>query len=313
MLFYFSPIFLEHQTGRHPENPGRLALLESRLDGYVERWRAVRPDWSPATPEQLQRVHSPQYIESIRALCESGGGRLDPDTVVSHRSFDAACLASGAVLDAVTRIVRGEDRVAFCAVRPPGHHAVADEAMGFCLFNHIAVGAAHATQQLGLERVLIVDWDVHHGNGTQEIFWEDPRVGFFSMHRSPFYPESGEADEVGGGPGTGTTHNLPIRYGTPPDGQLTRFAEELTSFADRIRPELVLISAGFDSHLDDPIGSLDLETRHFHTLTEIVKTIAARYAAGRIVSVLEGGYNPRALTESIETHLESLANSSPAC
>ena len=306
MLIYYDPLCLQHDTGAHPENAGRLKPLEGKLDDWVARWGATRPKYAPATLEQLKLVHAAGYIDSIREASEAGGRRLDPDTVTSPMSYEAARLASGAVADAVTRVVGGEDRIAFCAVRPPGHHALRDRAMGFCLFNHVAVGAAVATRTLGLSRVLIVDWDVHHGNGTQAIFWEDPQVGFFSMHRYPFYPGSGAADETGAGAGAGMTRNLPISFGMSPDKIMEMFRESLVDFATRVTPELVLISAGFDAHREDPIGSLGLETSHFRLLTEIVHPLAASHAGGRIVSVLEGGYNPAALTASIETHLQSM-------
>jgi len=178
--------------------------------------------------------------------------------------------------------------------------------MGFCLFNNVAIGARVAIEELGLERVMIVDWDVHHGNGTQATFWDDPSVGFLSMHRFPFYPGSGAADEAGGGAGKGLTVNLPIRYGTLPEDQIARFRTATENLADKMKPQLVMISAGFDSHVNDPIGSLDLESEDFTTLTEIIKGIAKTHADGRVVSLLEGGYNPIALAESVECHLRAL-------
>jgi acetoin utilization deacetylase AcuC-like enzyme len=178
--------------------------------------------------------------------------------------------------------------------------------MGFCLFNNIAIAARLATDQLGIERVLIVDWDVHHGNGTQDTFWEDPRVGFFSTHRWPFYPGTGAADETGAGAGAGTTCNVPVTFGTSRKDYLATFTKRVTEFAAQIAPQLVLVSAGFDSHRDDPIGSLGLETEDFETMTQVVLGIADEHADGRLVSVLEGGYNPTALTACVELHLEAL-------
>jgi acetoin utilization deacetylase AcuC-like enzyme len=191
-------------------------------------------------------------------------------------------------------------------MRPPGHHALPDAAMGFCLLANVAIAARVATDEFGLDRVLIVDWDVHHGNGTQQIFWEDPRVGYFSIHRFPFYPGSGDADETGSGVGLGTTCNVPVRNGTPPAEFLARFRTQLESFADRMRPQLILISAGFDAHRDDPVGSLDLETEDFLPLSEIVMEIARTHADGRVVSLLEGGYNTSALCGCVATHVEAL-------
>ena len=305
-LLYYDPIFQEHCTGDHPENAGRILPVVRHLNFVALDTSCRRPSWQAASPQQLGLVHTPAYIESVKRFAEQGGGWIERDTVVSQQSFEVALMAAGAVCDAVTRVVDGEDKTAFCLVRPPGHHAMPDHAMGFCLFNNVAVGARVATEQLGIERVLIVDWDVHHGNGTQAAFWEDPRVGFLSMHRSPFYPGTGAADEIGAGAGLGTTCNLPIACGTSREAQLERFRRELERFAAQLQPELVLISAGFDSHKDDPIGSLGLESEDFRVLTELVSAVAQQYAQGRIVSVLEGGYNPRALTECVECHLEAL-------
>jgi acetoin utilization deacetylase AcuC-like enzyme len=215
-------------------------------------------------------------------------------------------MAAGAVCDAVERVVRGDEQQAFCLVRPPGHHALTNSAMGFCLFNNVALGARLAIDELGLDRVLIVDWDVHHGNGTQAIFWEDAQVGYFSIHRSPFYPGTGAADEIGAGAGYGTTLNVPVKFGTPRDEFLARFTSAVERFADLIKPQLVLISAGFDCHRNDPIGSLGLESEDFGTLTRVVLNIAAKHANGRVVSVLEGGYSPFALAESVECHLHEM-------
>jgi acetoin utilization deacetylase AcuC-like enzyme len=215
-------------------------------------------------------------------------------------------MAAGAVCDAVERVVRGEDHRAFCLVRPPGHHALPRQVMGFCLFNNIALAARVATQQLGLDRVLVIDWDVHHGNGTQAAFWEDERVGFLSIHRFPFYPGSGDADETGAGRGLGTTLNLPVAWGTSRRDYLQRFEQELAQFAQKIRPQLILLSAGFDAHRDDPIGSLGLETDDFRELTRICLQVADEHAGGGLVSVLEGGYDPYALTDCVDAHLEEL-------
>jgi acetoin utilization deacetylase AcuC-like enzyme len=215
-------------------------------------------------------------------------------------------MAAGAACDATERVVRGEDRQAFCLVRPPGHHALQTSAMGFCFFNNVALAARVAIDEFDLDRVLIVDWDVHHGNGTQDAFWSDSRVGFVSIHRWPFYPGTGAADETGTGDGLGTTLNLAIEYGTPVQDYLQIFASEIEQFAAKIKPQLVIISAGFDAHRDDPVGSLDLDAEDFRTLTKYLMDIAAAYADQRIVSVLEGGYNPGALTDCVDTHLDQL-------
>jgi acetoin utilization deacetylase AcuC-like enzyme len=254
----------------------------------------------------LARVHTPAYIEEVRKLALSGGGHLDADTVCGPRSYEVATLAAGSVVDAVRRVMGGEDTTALCLVRPPGHHALADRAMGFCLFNNIAVGAAVALAEFGLDRILIVDFDVHHGNGTQATFWKDPRAGFLSIHRWPFYPGTGSADERGGGTGLGTTLNLPITIDTSRETYLQLFAARLQSFADQIRPQLVLVSAGFDAHRSDPLGNFLLETHDFATITDRILEIAAVHAGGRVVSVLEGGYNPPVLAQCVEEHLGRL-------
>jgi len=206
----------------------------------------------------------------------------------------------------VTRVVRGDRQRALCLVRPPGHHALAGNPMGFCLFNNVAAGARVAIDEFELQRVLIVDWDVHHGNGTQATFWEDSQVAFFSAHRYPFYPGTGAADETGAGEGLGTTCNLPIRFGISRKDYVAGVRAQLERFADKIEPQLVFISAGFDSHRADPIGSLGLEREDFAPLTQLVLDIANTHADGRVVSVLEGGYNPSALTECVTIHLREL-------
>ncbi len=268
--------------------------------------RCTRPNWNPASVDRLGYIHTSRHVKNVEQFAAEGGGRIEQDTIVSQRSFEVARLAVGAVCDAVERIVSSEDTTAFCIVRPPGHHAMPDHPMGFCLFNSVAVAARVAQREFGIDRVLIVDFDVHHGNGTQAAFYDDASVGFFSMHRSPFYPGTGAADETGFGDGRGTTLNLPIAFGTSRSQQLSDFRRELEHFARRIEPQLVLLSAGFDSHKDDPIGSLGLESEDFATLTRVVLEVADTHANGRVISTLEGGYNPQAMTECIEIHVDQL-------
>ncbi|HEX3998583.1 MAG TPA: histone deacetylase [Pirellulales bacterium] len=305
-LLYSDPRFLNHRTGDHPENPSRLEHIVRLLDASKLADRCRRAEWRPASPNEITGVHQPAYIEAVVEFIGRGGGQIEADTVVSPGSLEAAQLAVGAVRDAVGRVVAGEDATALCLVRPPGHHARPAAVMGFCLFNNVAVGARMAIDELQLDRVLVVDWDVHHGNGTQESFWSDEQVGFMSIHRYPFYPGSGAADETGGGPGLGATLNLPVALGTSRADYLARFTDELDRFADRIQPQLVLVSAGFDSHRADPIGSLGLEVEDFATLTRAVRAVADAHAGGRIVSVLEGGYNPPVLAECVAIHLSEL-------
>jgi acetoin utilization deacetylase AcuC-like enzyme len=309
-LLYTDRRFLDHDTGRHPEAAVRLEHVTRLLDSSGLAARCNRPNWEPAGHAELQAVHDADYLQAIAALATRGGGRIDSDTVVSPQSFEVARLAAGAACDAVRRVVSGEDTTALCLVRPPGHHAVRDRAMGFCLLGNVAIAAQVAVDELQLDRVLVVDWDVHHGNGTQDIFYDEERVGFFSAHRWPFYPGTGAADETGRGDGLGSTKNLPITFGTARRDYLTHFADELAGFASRMKPQLVLVSAGFDSHAQDPIGSLGLETEDFTELTQVVQSIANDYADGRIVSVLEGGYNPPVLAECVAAHLDRLITNS---
>jgi acetoin utilization deacetylase AcuC-like enzyme len=307
-LLYDSPTFLEHDTGRHPENAARLTPIRRQLHKESSHFGLVRADWQPISAERLSRVHPPEYVDTIRKFAAAGGGQIEVDTVVSPKSFDVALLAAGAVCDAVEQVVRSEQhRQAFCLIRPPGHHALANEVMGFCLLNNVALGARVAIDELGLSRVLVVDWDVHHGNGTQAIFWEDPQVGFFSMHRYPFYPGTGAADETGGGRGLGTTVNLPISYGQPRPDILAGFSATLERLADQIRPELVIISAGFDAHRLDPLTGLSLSAGDFGDLTADLVTMVPK---GRCVVFLEGGYDLDALAMSAGSAIAALAGGS---
>jgi len=306
-LLYYDPRFLEHDTGRgHPERSLRLKQIAARLESSGIMGKCERPAWQAISRARLELVHEPGHVQRVAALAEHGGGYLDPDTVVCPASIDVAQLAASAACDAVDRVLANEAKTALCLVRPPGHHALRERAMGFCLFNNIAIAAQVAVAEHKLDRVLIVDWDVHHGNGTQDVFYADGRVGFFSAHRWPFYPGTGAADETGIGEGQGATRNLPITSGVSREVFLERFRHELEDFAARIRPQLVLISAGFDSHRSDPLGSFLLETEDFATLTQNVLDVAAVHAEGRVVSILEGGYNPNLLAECVETHLRGL-------
>jgi acetoin utilization deacetylase AcuC-like enzyme len=300
-------VFVEHDTGgTHPESPRRLARVWELLAEAPVTKEFQSLDFRPATVDELTRVHTPEHVETVRRHCAAGGGRIEADTVTSRRSFEVAAKAAGAAITAVDGVLSGSVPRALVLARPPGHHAVRDGAMGFCLFNNVAVAAAHALAVHDLDRVLIVDWDVHHGNGTQDLFYESERVGFFSSHRHPFYPGSGLVEETGSGTGLGTKFNLPLPFGTPRREFLARFESVLTDAARACRPQLVLVSAGFDAHREDPIGSLGLEVEDFGTLTDMVRGVAREYCGDRVVSLLEGGYNVDRLAESVVLHMERL-------
>jgi len=305
-VFYQSKTFLQHETGAHPENSKRLqAITKQVASAEIPKLTIVN---DPATPDgkAIELVHTPPYLQRIQTLCGEGGGRIETDTVVSPRSYDVARYAAGCAMQAVDQVVQGKTKRVFCAVRPPGHHALSNQAMGFCLINNIAVAARHAISEHKLNRVLIVDWDVHHGNGTQDIFYEEEQVYFFSAHRHPFYPGTGMGDETGVGKGLGTIWNLPLAFGITREDYFMQFERMLLQAAEKCQPELILISAGFDAHKEDPIGSLGLETEDFGRLTQLLLQVARQYCGGRIVSLLEGGYNPQRLAESVVTHLTEL-------
>jgi acetoin utilization deacetylase AcuC-like enzyme len=320
-IVFAHPRFRDHDTrlgSAHPEHPGRLTAIEAELE---RRRLWTSPDVTrgdvlaagPVDPLLLGAVHHPAVLERARAaaqrVAEGGGGEavyLDPDTPLSRDSVDVALLAAGTAVAAVREVASGAHGSALCLLRPPGHHATPATSMGFCIFNNVAVAARAAQRLHGLGRVLIVDWDVHHGNGTQDAFYDDDSVTFFSIHRHPFYPGTGRETETGTGKGLGATVNVPLAFGTPREQFVERFRAGLERAAERARPELVLISAGFDAHAADPVGNLGLASDDYGTLTRLVCDVADVYCDGRIVSCLEGGYDLTALGESVATHLEAL-------
>ncbi|WP_435007457.1 histone deacetylase family protein [Tundrisphaera lichenicola] len=307
VTLYRDTRMLDHVPGpQHPERPERLSAILRHLERTGLARHCPTPIVRPATDEELLRVHTPGHIAGVERAAAEGGGLVEVDTWISHGSPLAARLAAGAVVDAVTSVIEGPEHRAFCAVRPPGHHARPDHVMGFCLFASVAVAAAHAVARHELGRILIVDFDVHHGNGTQEIFYDDPGVSFLSIHRYPFYPGSGAADETGTGRGLRTTRNVPIAAGTSRPEYLAAFRSHLERMADQVRPELVLLSAGFDAHAEDPVGNLGLEVEDFEEMTRGVIAVAEAHAGGRLVSVLEGGYNVPILAGCVASHLETL-------
>lgn len=305
MLLYASDAFEGHNTREHPERIARIQNVNRTLQERGWNARCNKPSWMAASLEQCLRNHSQSYIDQLHRWCVEDAGRIEADTVVSTGSWDAAMLGAGAVCDAVQRIVSGEDTRAFCAIRPPGHHALREGAMGFCLLNNVSIGAMHA-RALGVERVLIVDWDVHHGNGTQASFWTDPTVGFVSIHRSPFYPGTGSADEIGEGPGLGTTVNVPVPFETGPREFLGKLADATEGLVKKLRPQLILLSAGFDAHRADPVGGLTLEAEHFEEAGKWIAQIADDQCGGKLISLLEGGYHLQRMPECVDAHLRGM-------
>jgi acetoin utilization deacetylase AcuC-like enzyme len=305
MLLYLDDAFAQHDTGNHPESLHRITRLNALLRASDLLQRASCPVWQAASIERVSAVHSADYLQQLQQWCVQSAGRIEADTVVSSGSWLAALRGAGAAMDAVQRIVAGEHQTAFCAIRPPGHHALPTGAMGFCLLNNIAIAAQSALDQ-GLDRVLIVDWDVHHGNGTQDAFYENDRVGFFSIHRSPFYPGTGAKNETGSGVGLGWTLNEPVEANVTTRAFFDRFTRGLEDIAKRVQPQLILLSAGFDAHRLDPVGSLCLEEEDFGPLTKIVRDVASSFCAGKVVSLLEGGYHLQHMPNSVLQHVAAL-------
>lgn len=304
----YDPRYLEHDMGMgHPESPNRLLAIVQQLEqsGTMAQLTRIAPRM--AEDDWIAKVHTVAYLASLKQHAPASGRvSLDPDTSMSPGSLTAAYLAAGGALAGVDAIMNREVEHVFCAVRPPGHHAEANRAMGFCLLNNVAIAARYAQKKHGLSRVLIVDWDVHHGNGTQHSFEDDPSVLFFSTHQFPHYPGTGRESEHGRGAGEGYTINVPMEAGEGDDEYRAVFQKVLVPAADEFKPELVIISAGFDAHKDDPLASMGLTEAGYADLTGIVAGIARRHAQGRILSSLEGGYNLTALAASVDAHVRGL-------
>jgi acetoin utilization deacetylase AcuC-like enzyme len=302
------PVFEGHDTGRgHPEHPGRLARIREVLAERGTAAKCAKVPIVPATDTELLRIHDVQHIRRVEAACANGERFIDSmDTAIGTESGRIARLAAGSLVALCAEVAASRLDGGLAVVRPPGHHAERDLAMGFCLFNNVAVAAAALRTACAIDRVLIVDWDVHHGNGTQHIFEEDPTVFFYSSHQMPLYPGTGRATERGKGRGIGATLNVPLRPGDGDDRFLGALTERLVPAMETFRPQFVLVSAGFDAHRADPLGGLGVSTEGFAEATKIVCGIADRFAGGRIVSTLEGGYDLEALAASTAAHLETL-------
>ena len=302
----YTPISLGHETGQHPERASRLLTVMSHLDqeGLLERRRIFEPE--PAPFEALAAVHEPELIEQILDAAEAGGRWLDADTVVSPGSYEAAAYASGGALIAVDAALGNDPARVFVLSRPPGHHATARRAMGFCLFNHIAVAAQYALDAHELSRVAIIDWDVHHGNGTQDIFYESGRVLYASVHQWPLFPGTGRREETGSGPGRGTTINVALPPGADDRVYLRSFDADILPRVRDFAPQLLFVSAGYDAHHEDPLGMQRLTEVGFAALTDRVKAVADACCGGQMVLVLEGGYHPPALARSVAATLRAL-------
>ena len=303
-LLFTHPSSHRHDTGAHPENANRLVAIEAALDR--DRPPGLEPVEAPAaTREQLLRVHTAEHIEAIESFAGAGGGMIDVDTIASADSFEAAVHAAGGAAAAAERLVAGEAQAAFCALRPPGHHAVADQAMGFCLFNNAAVAARHAIDGCGADRVLILDWDVHHGNGTEAIFAETSDVLYSSIHQWPLYPGTGAAEYDGEGEGEGYTVNMPVPAGSGSEEFLALTEHVVAPIARAYEPALIMISAGYDAHRADPLASCAVETAAYGEMTAAIRDVAAELGVGVLV-LLEGGYAPQALAESVVATLVAL-------
>ena len=296
----YSPKYLRHKTGpRHPESPSRLRVIMRELNksGILKNERCSLVEPETARTNDLQLIHDADYIQQIKRFCSCGGGRLDKeDTVVSGESYEVARLAAGGAVKAVDVVMTGKYRSAFAFVRPPGHHAGSDYPMGFCVFNNVAVAAAHLLEGFSLDRVLVLDIDAHHGNGTQETFYRNSRLLYISLHEDPIeFPLTGFADEVGEDEGQGYTVNIPLPYGTGDRIYLRAFNEIAVPIISQYKPQFILVSTGFDSHYADPVGNLSLSAFSYAKIFDAVLESAAKFCQGRLVAVLEGGYNLRFL------------------
>jgi acetoin utilization deacetylase AcuC-like enzyme len=304
------PRYAAHEgPAGHPERPERLRAVGAAIDRFEGSLARRAP--RPASPDELYAVHERAHVERVRRAAAAGAGNLDPDTYVSPESYDVALLAAGACADLALRVARGDARAGFAAVRPPGHHAEGDRAMGFCLFNNAAIAARAVQRDAGVERVLILDWDVHHGNGTQHTFETDPSVLYVSTHQYPFYPGTGAAGEIGSGRGEGATLNLPMPAGCGDAEYVGMFQRVIAPAARAFRPDYWIVSCGFDAHEDDPLAAMRVTQSGYAAMTAVVRELAEELSGGRMLFVLEGGYSLRGLSEGVAALLAGLVAPAP--
>ena len=299
--------YLQHSAGfAHPESPARLAAVYEMIDNPAMSWKFTEIKPREATHAEIATIHSPSYIDLIAGTAGKDHVMLDPDTATSPETYEIAKLAVGGVCNAIDSVVSGEVDNAFALVRPPGHHAERSAAAGFCIFNNVAIGAMHAILKHDMGKVLIVDWDLHHGNGTQHIFYDDPRVLYFSTHQYPYYPGTGGINEIGRGKGEGYTVNVPLHGGAGDDEYVKIFRQILGPVAMEYNPDLIILSAGFDIYFQDPLGGMRVTAEGFAALMRILMNIADFCCHGRLVAVLEGGYHVQGLTKSVKLVLEEM-------
>ena len=304
--YAYDPIYLKHDTGQHPENVSRLEAIISHLEQthLIRQLTLIQP--RAASIKELPLVHSEQHISHVQDVAEGGGGWMDADTVVSPDSYQAALYAAGGVIRASEAVMQGEVNSAFALVRPPGHHATSQRAMGFCLFNNIAVAAKYVLAKYNLERIAIIDFDVHHGNGTQESFYDSPQVLYISTHESPFYPGTGSIEETGSGAAEGTNINIPLPAGCGDTEYLSVFEQVVVPVIRRFDPRFILVSAGYDTHWDDGLAMMQVSVTGFARMVRIIKELADELCSGRLVLTLEGGYNVTALAASVKATFDVL-------
>ncbi|SHK25973.1 histone deacetylase family protein [Thermocrinis minervae] len=305
--FIYDEIFLKHNELHHPENKDRLISIMRELDSKGTLKKLILLKTRRATPQEVALNHEPSYIQELHDFCSAGGGYLDPDTYAYKDSYEVALHAVGAILQGIDHLLNKDVEAVFCAVRPPGHHAERSKAMGFCLFNNVAVGGWYLLNK-GIERVFIVDFDAHHGNGTQRSFYEEDRVFYFSTHQYPFYPGTGSAEEKGAGKGYGYTHNVPMKAYSGDEEYIKVYREILPDLVYSYRPQFMLVSAGYDIHKDDPLTYLNVSTQGIGNIVESLVSISKDLSIP-VLFALEGGYNLRALAESVNLTLEILLKS----